>query len=145
METSGSQIFFGPLTKNEDEKIKKERKKMRESMLEIEIEKEEEMLGKMAEEERAKKRKIGATYILNKYPNMGFTKDGARDALVRLRSRGAGRKAGSGRRRWVRNAEKIDEVKKYTKRIAKRAQQRQQNRPASPSQQHVASSQTTWA
>ena len=65
----------------------------------------------VSEEQRKKVRRIGATAILRKYPNVGFNLDGTRDAMERFRKRRTfARTQGSGRRRSVKTAEAVSKA-----------------------------------
>ena len=72
-----------------------------------EIEADDAARSLLAPEQQAKKRKIGYNGILRKYPNMGFTANGLRDAMERFRAQQAGGEmpAKSGRQRTVRSEE----------------------------------------
>ena len=58
-------------------------------IIKAEIDRDDEGRAKLTEEERNKKRKLGYTAIIKKYPEQKFVASGLRDAMERYRATGA--------------------------------------------------------
>ena len=75
-------------------------------IIKAEIDRDDEGRAKLTEEERTKKRKLGYTAIIKKYPEQKFVASGLRDAMERYRATGTLENPKlSGRKRTARTKE----------------------------------------